>query len=295
MFFWVARLGGFNRAAERLATTQPAVSQRIAGLEREFGVKLIERRPRSVALTPKGRELFDYAERLMRLHSEMVTAVASPAAKSGVVRLGVAETIVHTWLADYVEKIHVAYPKITLDIEVDVSPKLRDGLVEGSLDLAFLLGPVSAPRLSNVELCRYPLSFVARAGLDLGPEPVPLARLVTMPVITYSKATRPYVTVRELLSRSNLEPPRIYASSSLSTIVRMTLDGIGVSVIPAAVIGAELARGDLRVVRSDVELPHLVFTATYALGPDGSLVERLTELAVEVARTARRSPAQETA
>ena len=59
MFLWVAQLGSFRGAADRLHTTQPAVSQRIAGLEGEFGVRLFDRDARSVNLTAKGRELLD--------------------------------------------------------------------------------------------------------------------------------------------------------------------------------------------------------------------------------------------
>ncbi|MBX9593420.1 MAG: LysR family transcriptional regulator, partial [Roseomonas sp.] len=51
IFFWVARLRSFRGAADRLNTTQPAVSQRIAALEAELGVRLLERGGRA---TPAG-------------------------------------------------------------------------------------------------------------------------------------------------------------------------------------------------------------------------------------------------
>ncbi|MBV9078348.1 MAG: substrate-binding domain-containing protein, partial [Methylobacteriaceae bacterium] len=204
-------------------------------------------------------------------------------AMSGVVRLGVSETIVHTWLSRYIERVHAAFPKVTLDIEVDVSPNLRDALVEHGIDLAFLLGPVSDPRVVNHDLCRYPLAFVAGPGIDLGPEPVGFERLDGVPIITYPKTTRPYLALRELLAGAGLSP-RIYSNSSLSTIVRMTLDGIGVSVIPPVVVEDELARGDLRVIRSAATLPELVYTCCLAAAPDRSPVEALARLACEVAR-----------
>lgn len=286
VFFWVARLGGFNRAAERLNTTQPAISQRIAGLERALGARLIDRRPRGLALTPKGREMLDYCERLIRLRADMIAAVAEPAAVSGLVRLGVSETIVHTWLARFIERAHAAYPRITLDIEVDVSPSLRDRLLGSAIDLAFMLGPVDDPGVLSLDLCRYPLSFVASAGLDLGPEPVPLARLARFSMITYSKTTQPYLALRRLLGSPDLDPPRIHSSSSLATIVRMALDGVGVGVIPAAVIGRELGRGDLRVVEAEPALPDLAFTAATLAAPLHPTAERLAQLAREVAREA---------
>lgn len=53
VFYWVAKLSSFRRASEKVNTTQPAVSQRIAALEHEYGT-LFERRSRDVALTERG-------------------------------------------------------------------------------------------------------------------------------------------------------------------------------------------------------------------------------------------------
>ncbi len=68
-FVWIAHFGGFRAAAERLHTTQPAVSQRIALLERELGVRLFDREPRGVALIE--RELAEGRLRLVRAEHEI--------------------------------------------------------------------------------------------------------------------------------------------------------------------------------------------------------------------------------
>ncbi len=284
IFYWVAKLKSFRGAAERVHTTQPAVSQRIASLETEFGLKLFDRAARSVSLTPKGRELLDYAERMLRLRADMMRAVAAPAALSGLMRLGVSETIVHTWLARFIERVNAIYPGIVLDIVVDVTPNLRDALVVHELDLAFLLGPLSQPNMTNYDLCRYPLAFVIKADIDLGPEPVPLSRLVQMPIITFPKTTRPYLILRQILSRPDLPPPRIFSNSSLSTIVKMTEDGIGISAIPPVVIARELESGALRLLTAEVSLPDLVFTASLPIAADGLLADPVAHLAIEIAQ-----------
>src|SRR5258707_15119725 len=98
-FMWVATLGSFRGAAQRLNTTQPAISQRIAQLEREVGVRLLQRDRRMVLPTPSGRQMMVYAEKLIGLRSEMLAAVGGPSAVRGVLRLGVAETIGPTWLS----------------------------------------------------------------------------------------------------------------------------------------------------------------------------------------------------
>jgi DNA-binding transcriptional LysR family regulator len=288
-FVWIAHLGSFRAAAEKLNATQPAISQRIALLEDELGVRLFDREPRGVVLTSKGLELLPYAEQMLQLRAEMLEAAREKAAMRGLVRLGVAETLVHTWLSRFIERVHLEYPELMLEIEVDTSPQLRERLLSHQLDLAFLLGAIGEPRVRNVPLSSYPLAWVARPALDLGDEPIPLATLARWPIITYPRNTRPFAVVRELLTGAGLRDLRIYGNASLSTIVRMTLDGIGVSVMPPVVIAAELSEGRLRLVRAERELPDLDFHACYTVKPDSHRAERVVAIARELANAEARA------
>src|ERR1700709_284387 len=95
-FLWVVTLGSFRGAAQKLNTTQPAISQRIAQLEREVGVKLLQRDRRQALPTPSGRQMMLYAEKRIGMRSEMLAAVGDRSAMRGVLRLGAAGTIGHT-------------------------------------------------------------------------------------------------------------------------------------------------------------------------------------------------------
>ena len=167
-FMWVVTLGSFRGAAQKLNTTQPAISQRIAQLEREVGVKLLQRDRRMVLPTPSGRQLMVYAEKLIGLRSEMLAVVGDRSAMRGVLRLGVAETIVHTWLSQLIKSVNHAYPNLSLEIEVDITSNLRTRLLAQEIELAFLLGPLTAPGVSNRGLCDYPVGFLASPSLGLG-------------------------------------------------------------------------------------------------------------------------------
>ena len=214
-FYWVAHLASFRRAAERLNLSQSAISQRVAMLEAQLGLQVLERDARKAVLTSKGRQVLDYAEKLLRLRSDLLVSLAAPGAFGGVLRLGVAETIVHTWLARFIERAHALYPAVKLDIEVDVTPRLRQGLIDQELELAFLLGPVNEARMLNTELCRYPLGFIRSPNLPIEADPVPLEALVSVPIITYPRTTSPYIQAEQLLRRSNLPSPRMFGNSSL--------------------------------------------------------------------------------
>jgi DNA-binding transcriptional LysR family regulator len=282
-FVWVATLGSFRGAAAKLNTTQPAVSQRIAKLEADFGTRLIERKSRSVHPTEKGRELLSYAERLLKLRSEMRIALADRNAVRGVLRLGVSETIVHTWLPRFIEHVHGAHPRLALEIEVDISPNLRKRLLGHEIDLAFLLGPLSSPGIRNRPLCRFPLAFLASPKLDLPPDPVTLEALARHPIITFSRGTQPYVVVNDMFSQSHLPPIRLHASASLAPVVRMAVDGIGIAVIPPAIVTDELRSGKLRIVTSNAVIPDLGFAASWPVTPDGYAAGELAEIGVKVA------------
>ena len=288
-FVWVANLRSFRGAAEKLHTTQPAVSMRIAQLEETLKVPLFERDRRRVAPTEKGRELIGYAERLLRLRAEMIEAVGDPSTMRGLVRLGVAETIVHTWLPAFIERVNTAYPNLELEIEVDISPNLRDRLVGRDLDLAFLLGPASHPSIHSRPLCAFPLAFMAHADIKLGRKPVSLAEIARHPVITYSRNTEPYAALRELFARAGLQPT-IHASASLATVVHMALDGIGIATLPPAILPGLAARGRLRAIATEATLPDLNFVMSWPAAPERFAVQRVAEIAAKVAqdRAARR-------
>ncbi|WP_038362680.1 LysR family transcriptional regulator [Bosea sp. UNC402CLCol] len=285
LFYWVAELNSFSRAAERANTTQPSVSQRIAALEAELGVKLFERNARSISLTHQGRKLVQYAERFLLLRTEMLAEVGSAVAMKGVVRLGVSETIAQTWLSRFMERAHAVYPNIVIDLTVDVSPAMRDLLARGDLDLAFMLGPIDDLTMASCDLCAYSLAVIASPDMVLGEEPLSIAELRNFPMITYPKATAPYPRLREALNDPSLPPPRIFGNSSLTTIVQMTLDRIGVSVIPPVVVQRELKEGRLRIVKTVLDLPDLVFTAAFPLTLSGSLARPMAELAQDIARS----------
>jgi DNA-binding transcriptional LysR family regulator len=284
-FLWVVKLGSFRGAAQRLNTTQPAISQRIAQLEREMGVKLLNRDHRAASPTPSGRQMMVYAEKLIGLRSEMMAEIGDRSAMRGVLRLGVAETIVYTWLPRLIKSVNTTYPNLSLEIEVDITPNLNARLQAQEIELAFVLGPLSGPSVRNRELCGYPVSFVASPSLGLGTGPLTLRDLAKFPIITFARKTQPYETVRAMFNRPDLPPIRLHASASLATVIHMAVEGLGIAVMPAAIVEHELADGRLVELDTDAKMPPLIFSASWLASPDEAAVERVVELAGKIARS----------
>jgi len=284
-FLWVVTLGSFRGAGQRLNTTQPAISQRIAQLEREMGVKLLNRDHRIVSPTPSGRQLMVYAEKLISLRAEMMAEVGDRSAMRGVLRLGVAETIVHTWLPLLIKSVNAAHPNLSLEIEVDITPNLSAQLLGQEIELAFMLGPLAASGVRNRVLCDYPIGFLASPSLGLSSGPLKLKDLAKFPIITFPRKTQPYETIRALFNRPDVPPIRLHASTSLATVIHMATEGLGIAVIPTAIVGNELADGRLQLLSTDIKIPPLTFSASWLESPDTLAVERVVDLAARIAQT----------
>ncbi|MBP2299291.1 LysR family transcriptional regulator [Azospirillum picis] len=282
IFVWTMRLGGYRRAAERLNTTQPAVSARIAQLQDELGVPLFERVGRRVAPTPQAMILLTYAEKMLALRAELMSAVADRSAIRSVIRLGVAETVVHTWLSRLIERLNALYPAVSLEIEVETSPNLRDALARHEIEVAVMLASYTDIRFRAVPVGSYPLGWVASPSLDLPAEPVSLADLAAWPIITFSRTTQPYGVIREMFSAVGLSV-RMFGNSSLASVVRMAVDAVGVSVIPTVIVQRELAEGRLRLIRSQAPLPGMTFCAAYSANAGNHMASIVADLAVQVA------------
>ena len=283
-FLWVVTLGSFRGAGQRLNTTQPAISQRIAQLERELGVKLLNRDHRVVSPTPSGRQLMVYAEKLIGLRAEMLAEVSERSAMRGVLRLGVAETIVHTWLPRLIKSVNTAHPNLSLEIEVDITPNLTARLLGQEIELAFLVGPLSASGVRNRVLCDYPIGALASPSLGLGKGRLKVRDLAKFPIITFPRKSQPYEIVRSLFNRPDLPPIRLHASASLATVIHMAVEGLGIAVIPTSIVENELADGRLQLLSTELKIPPLTFSASWLASPDTLAVELVADLAARIAQ-----------
>jgi DNA-binding transcriptional LysR family regulator len=284
-FLWVVKLGNFRAAGEKLNTTQPAISQRIAQLERELGVKLLNRDHRVASPTPSGRQMMVYAEKLIGLRSAMMADVGDRSAMRGALRLGVAETIVHTWLPRLIKSVNDAYPNLSIEIEVDITPNLSARLLAQEIELAFVVGPLSVSGVHNRHLCDYSIGFLASPALGLGAGSLTVSDLAKYPIITFPRKTQPYEIVRALFNRPDLSPIQLHASASLATVIHMAVEGLGIAVIPTAIVESELADGRLQLLSTDLKISPLTFSASWLASPDTVAVERVANLASRIAQT----------
>jgi len=282
-FYWVARLGGFQAAADRLNTTQPGVSSRIRQLEQTLGVPLFDRSGRSARLTPKGRDLVDYAQRMLGLADSIRQRVGDRAALAGRIRLGVADTAALTWLPDLLARGRSTFPGLDVELEVNLTFTLLAQLAERQIDLAIVAGPVADPELAVVSLCRYVQRWVASPQLIPDDTPLTPARLAELPIITHTRGSHQHQMILRWFRSHGAEPRRVSTCTSLATIVRLTAAGLGASIQTATVIGRERSAGEIVPVPLTAGVEPLEFCAVFPGLEGGPASRMLAELAAEVA------------
>ena len=285
-FYWVVTLNSFNKAAIKLHTTQPAISQKITAIENDLGFKVLDRSSRQIKATHKGMTLFKYAEKFIRLETDLVAELSESQYLTGTIRLGVSETIVHTWLVEYMEKVQQEFPKVSIEIVVSLTPDLQEGVRSGDLDMAFLLGPTLSFECVEHALCDFELSFLASPSFKGGIGQMSFKTLMSHTILTYPKITYPYKELKTRMKEQHLDEPLSMTSYSLTTLLRLAEQGLGIAVVPKLTALKEILDGRLEVLNTPIQLQSFHFTAIYTQGNNAALKEKLTDLAVVTAEKA---------
>lgn len=275
-FLTVARMGGVRRAAEQMNVSQPAVSTRISSLESYLGTELFSRVSTGVVLTRKGVLLQNHAEQIMAIMERIKGDVMAEDSISSLLRLGVAETVAQTWLPNFLRELHHSFPKLKIEVSVDISVNLREMLLDRSLDLTILMGPISEYSVDNLDLPPFELSWYRPVDLE-DPD------LSTTPVITYNRNSRPHRELTQELRDRYGNTAQVFPTNSLSTGFEMVASGIGVGILPH-VLGRRLVEEN-RITTFDPgwQATPLNFTATYIGEPRNELIARAARVAQKVA------------
>jgi DNA-binding transcriptional LysR family regulator len=281
-FLATVRLGGLNKAAVSLGLSQPAVTARIKKLELSLGKLLFERTKNGMRLTNDGEIFLVYAERFEHLSELVEKNVIDDGAIKGILRIGASETITQCWLPDFVSRLHQRFPKLRIELDVDISVNLRAALLNYEIDLAFLIGPISEHRVDNIPLPPFELGWY-RSAQEEGPDQDE-ASYLKRPVITYGRQTQPYRALKERLLERVGPEVSLFPSSSLSACFRLVEAGIGVAALPNSLARPYLQKGTICEFNPGWQPPPLRFTASYIGDPKRHIVEQAAQLSRDAAR-----------
>ncbi|HTY35237.1 LysR family transcriptional regulator [Mycobacterium sp.] len=282
-FLAVADERNIGRAAERLAMTQPPLTQAIQRLERALGVQLFDRTPRGVELTAAGRSFREDAERLSAAQEAAVRRTRRVAAGlAGVVHVGFAVSLAYRFAPDLLRASADALPELTLHLVQTRTAQMSDAVRSGQLDMAFTRGPVdSADGLVVGEVGRERTVVVLPKHHRLAEKrTVALADLRDEPLVLPSQQSLPGVAAQMLSAFRNAGvSPRVTAyTDELSAMMTYPIAGLAACLVPEQI--RAMRHPEVVYRRLSDDLPGLVtrIVAVHRARADDAVV-RLLELA----------------
>lgn len=245
-FCAVCEEGGITRAAEKLCVAQPSVSQTIGELERYYGVSLFDRVGRRLVLTPEGERLRVKAQEAIASFSEFEEAARDTKARH-IIRIGSSVTAGQMVLPRLIAAIEATLDRAECRAIADSAAAVEQLVEEGSLDFALVEGSVSRA-LAAEAVFSDRLLAVCSAGMKIKNTLSP-AELVSLPLLLRRRGSASRDLLDERLSALGLKAQPKLSSSSNSVLLAAAREGLGVAVLPEALVAADLSAGRLKEVR----------------------------------------------
>ncbi|MEU6900324.1 LysR family transcriptional regulator [Streptomyces virginiae] len=242
MFVSCARLGSFSRAAAALGYSQPALSQQLRKLERSVGQPLLHRTATGVSPTKAGEALLPYAERILALSAQALTATRRTV--TGHCGVGLIEDLAAAPFPQAAADFARLNPEATLEVVSAPGPYMREAFSSGRIHIA-LCDPSYLPGLPRWTI-RLPLRWAVGPGLDPGAAPLPL--------VLFSLPCRWRTPVLDALEANGRTWRVVFESTSLAAVQAAVRAGLGAAaLLPACVEHGTAAYGGLPEL-PDVEL-----------------------------------------
>ncbi|MES2952842.1 MAG: LysR family transcriptional regulator [Pseudomonadota bacterium] len=292
-FYWVASLKSISRAADKLFLTQSAMSSRISTLEEELGVLLLDRRDKQFKLTTAGVRFLVYAQKLLELQREVKAEMGSGTSIAVSMRIGAIESVLHSWLIPWLEKLREEQPGLELELTVETTPILMDHIQRGTLDLAFAVLPASADGVRNYALPPMEMVLVGHPGLHRKGK-YALAEIAEMELLTFQRGSQPHVTLLDLFRQNRLHPKKVHSISSISAMVQLVQGSFGVALLPRAAVSRLTGFYSLKILECDVKLKSLPIHASFRPDPTSDLAETVVQSAISFVEQALGAPRKPT-
>jgi DNA-binding transcriptional LysR family regulator len=271
-FIWVARLRSFSLAADKLHSTQAAISSRISVLEQDLGAKLFTRDPKGVALTREGERVLQHAEEVSLCMTRLRASLQDETLAFGAIRIGAMDSAIHSWFIDFIADVTRQYPNLDVEVTVDTALNLNEQLRRGMLDIIFQTDLLRDENIRSIELVRLPLAWViagspgAAVSIHRDTPTATLRSLVRGRLITFSRHSRPHQDLVRLLQAHGLNEARISCVNSVAAMIKLTQSGYGVAAMPAALLPEVLPGVPLHVLEGIVVPSPMPFVVSWRSG-----------------------------
>jgi len=244
IFRAVVREGGVTRAAERLHRVQSNVTTRIKQLEDDLGTPLFVREGKRLHLTPAGRLLLDYADRLIALADEAREAVQDPRPR-GVFRLGAMESTAAVRLPKALNEFHRRYPDVVLEMRTGNPETLAKAILADELDAAFVAEPIANAPFAKVHTFDEEPVIISAADYPFDLKRGEAARCV----LVFENGCPHRKRLEDWFARRGAMPERTIELGSYHAMLGCVAAGMGIALLPQSVLATFPETRRLRIHR----------------------------------------------
>lgn len=245
IFKTVAEQGGITKAATRLHRVQSNVTTRVKQLEDRLGTQLFLRSNRRLMLSPQGKLLLVYAERLLHLSAEAEAALRS-GTPAGTLQIGALESTAATRLPPVLSRYHQAYPDVRIELVTGTTGALIARVVHHQLEAAFVAEPFAGNDLEAHPVFDEDLVLITPRTFPRFKAPKDLEHTTLIAFATGCSYRR---RLEEWLGRARTVPERVLEFGSYHAIVACVAAGIGIAVVPRSVLRLSLGRREVKTYR----------------------------------------------
>ena len=236
VFYTVAKQLSFTKAAEQLFMTQPAVTFQVKQLEEHFSTRLFERSHGRISLTPAGRMVMEYAERILGISDELEKRVAElTGAVSGRLLLGASTTVAEFILPQILGEFKARYPQVQAHMSVANSETIENRVADHALDIGIIESPTHLPSVHTELGCEDELVLICAPGHRLArAKSVTPQEIVGEPFVSRESGSGTREFTDQYLRNCNVSPDDLNILMELGSpeaIKGVVETGVGVAII----------------------------------------------------------------
>jgi len=228
IFQMVAQKGTITEAARELSYVQSNITARIKKLEVEMNTALFNRHSRGMKLTPEGKKLLVYCDKILSLTNEMKKVVQSKTEPAGKLEIGSVETVIKlpTILSSYNKK----YKNVDLSLVTGVTEQLQKDVLNHNLDGAFVTEIEQHPELVSHDV------FLEELVLISDNTKTSFEQLKKEPFLCFSKGCAYRARLETWYKDQNISPQKVMEFGTLETILGSVVMGLGITFVPKSAV-----------------------------------------------------------
>jgi len=278
IFLAVAEQASMAKAAERLSISRPVVSKTIADLEQTLGVRLLDRTPHGVELTPFGRALLKRSLAVfdeLRQSVKEIEFLADPGVAE--LRVGFSEVAAAGLVPAAIDRLSQRYPRLSVQTEQGNAATMLDLLRARRCELAVIRPTAAEPDFAAEPICYEQLFVVTGSESKWARRrKLTLAELIDEPWLLSRAEIQPGGPAFEAFHAIGAAVPRVVTSESLNLRYGLLATGRFITLIPGSALYYGPQRSPIKVLPIDIprwSLPLSVVTLKgRSLSPIGQLL-----------------------